>query len=204
MMNEELPLFPLSTILLPGAHVPLHIFEERYRRLVASCLERATSFGIVLIAEGEEVGGPASPYGVGTEAHIVGVERLSDGRFNLLVRGGRRFRIEGLNVVGDLFLSRVRWVAEVEGPGASALRPTVHHLLGEYLRRLNLIPGEQKRLAWVAQDPTAFSYTVADLLNVDPHLKQMLLEAPSTEERLRGEAGIIMQSLAAWSSGAAN
>src|SRR2546428_11786335 len=72
--------------------LPLHIFEPRYRQMIAECLEEGHSFGVVAIREGSEIG-PATPYDVGTLAKIVRIDRLDDGRMNLLVMGASRFAI---------------------------------------------------------------------------------------------------------------
>lgn len=85
----ELALFPLHTVLFPGAVLPLHVFEDRYRRLVREQRE----FGVVLIKEGREVGTAPEVHRVGTVAGRENVEEFPDGRFALMSRGGRRFRI---------------------------------------------------------------------------------------------------------------
>lgn len=83
----KLPLFPLNTVLFPGMALRLHIFEPRYRLMVADCLANGGLFGVVLIRSGREVGEPAVPHSVGTTAHISGAERLPDGRLNIEVFG---------------------------------------------------------------------------------------------------------------------
>ena len=90
-MSELLPLFPLEAVLFPGALMPLHIFEPRYRLLIRRCIERQRPFGIVLIRNGSEVGAGAEPYAVGTEAKIVAESPLPDGRSYIVTRGERRF-----------------------------------------------------------------------------------------------------------------
>jgi Lon protease-like protein len=83
----DFPLFPLGTVALPHELVPLHIFEERYRTMIGECLERGTEFGIVW--EGEE---GVRPVGCAMEITEV-LERMEDGRLNILTRGTRPFRI---------------------------------------------------------------------------------------------------------------
>jgi len=87
-------MFPLSSVLFPGAELPLHVFEPRYRELVADCLDGDGEFGVVLIARGSEVGGGDERFGVGTVAHIVSASPLADGRWALLAVGTRRFAVE--------------------------------------------------------------------------------------------------------------
>ncbi|MEY3360946.1 MAG: hypothetical protein RL531_665, partial [Actinomycetota bacterium] len=85
---EGLPMFPLGTALLPGAMLPLHVFEERYRALVEHCLARDGEFGVVLIERGSEVGGGDRRFAVGTLARIVEAGRFPDGRYALVATGG--------------------------------------------------------------------------------------------------------------------
>jgi Lon protease-like protein len=104
--GEERPLFPLGTVLFPGAWLPLHIFEQRYRQMVARCLEMPErEFAVFLIKEGDEVverpaglpeGHAAVPYDVGTIARIVEARPLPDGRSFLLCRGVRRVRLRSV------------------------------------------------------------------------------------------------------------
>src|SRR5579871_4178036 len=88
-----LPLFPLNFVLFPEFTVQLHVFEERYKAMISSCIERNAPFGVILIREGEEVGAPAIPHDVGCTARILAVKREDDGRMHLLAIGGERFRL---------------------------------------------------------------------------------------------------------------
>jgi Lon protease-like protein len=84
---RDFPLFPLGTVALPHELVPLHIFEERYRTMIGECMERGTEFGIVW--EGED---GVRPIGCAMEITEV-LERMEDGRLNIVTRGTRPFRI---------------------------------------------------------------------------------------------------------------
>jgi Lon protease-like protein len=75
----DLPLFPMNTVLFPGMVLSLHIFEERYKLMINRCLEEERSFGVLLIRKGQEVGGSAIPYDVGTTTTIAGLNRLTAG-----------------------------------------------------------------------------------------------------------------------------
>lgn len=92
--HETLGLFPLQGVLFPGATLPLHVFEERYRRLVADLLAAESVFGVVLITRGSEVGGGEQRSDVGTYARIERAHPLPDGRFVLEARGVARFVVE--------------------------------------------------------------------------------------------------------------
>lgn len=87
MTARPIAMFPLSTVLFPHMRMPLHVFEPRYRRLVADCLAGDGLFGVVLIARGSEVGGGDQRVGVGTVARIEAAEPLADGRWYLVVVG---------------------------------------------------------------------------------------------------------------------
>src|ERR1700738_1034615 len=103
--TERLRLFPLNTVLFPGAVLNLHVFEERYRRLIAECLDANEAFGVVLIRDGQDVGDPdVTPHEVGTTAEISEVTPLPAGRYYISTTGGRRFRIERI-VSGDPYLT---------------------------------------------------------------------------------------------------
>lgn len=90
-----LPMFPLGSVLLPGAVLPLHVFEPRYRALVTDCLEAEDhEFGVVLIDRGHEVGGGDVRRDVGTIARMMQVAQLDGGRFAVVGVGTRRIRVE--------------------------------------------------------------------------------------------------------------
>jgi uncharacterized protein len=86
-------MFPLSSVLFPGAGLPLHVFEPRYREMTDHCLAGDGEFGVVLIARGSEVGGGDQRYGVGTVAHIEEASRFDDGRWALVAEGRRRITV---------------------------------------------------------------------------------------------------------------
>jgi Lon protease-like protein len=89
-----MPMFPLGSVLLPGAVLPLHVFEPRYRQLVQDCLESPEhEFGVVLIERGHEVGGGDQRSAVGTVARMVQVAEMDDGRFAVVCIGTRRIRV---------------------------------------------------------------------------------------------------------------
>src|SRR5438445_6447902 len=96
-MSELLPLFPLSTVLFPGMRLPLHIFEERYRLLVAdlAAAPEPRRFGVIAIRQGREVGadGVTALHEVGCVAEVRQIMPHADGRFDLATVGTQRFRL---------------------------------------------------------------------------------------------------------------
>jgi Lon protease-like protein len=98
-------MFPLGNVLFPGSAVPLHVFEERYRRLVSDCVEQNTTFGIVLIERGSEVGGGDVRFDIATRCAIAESHQFEDGRWAILAEGLGRIKIH-------------RWVDESRYPTA--------------------------------------------------------------------------------------
>lgn len=143
----ELPLFPLHTVLCPGVALPLHVFEDRYRALVAHCLEADAPFGVVLIRDGREIGdGPTSIATVGTTAEIREVSRFSDGRYELLVVGATRFRVESVTVGREPYIvGQVEEFPDRVGDSAAArhLTEQVTERFVRYLTLLQPLDGEE-------------------------------------------------------------
>ncbi|CAN5575536.1 hypothetical protein BH20CHL6_BH20CHL6_08480 [soil metagenome] len=120
----ELPLFPLHSVLCPGVALPLHIFEERYRLMVARCIEARTPFGVVLIRHGRDTGPAVGRLAdVGTTAVIREAGRYPDGRLDIMTVGGSRFRIEALDDAREPYLvGRVTLLEERVGADQLAAR----------------------------------------------------------------------------------
>ncbi|AKU14463.1 ATP-dependent protease La, LON domain-containing protein [Azoarcus sp. CIB] len=113
LLSPPLPLFPLQTVLFPGALLPLHVFEARYMDLATRCLKDGSVFGVNLIAEGREVGAPARPYEVGVSARIVEWDMAKPGTLDLVVRGECRYRVLRSELgANNLLLGEVEWLAE--------------------------------------------------------------------------------------------
>lgn len=118
MDHTEIPLFPLRSVLCPGVALPLHIFEARYRLMIARCIEREEAFGVVLVRKGRGVGpltgGIAA---VGTTAAIRRAGRYPDGRLDILTVGEQRFRVDEVDSASEPYmLARVRLLDEPIGP----------------------------------------------------------------------------------------
>ena len=193
-MGERIPLFPLHTLLLPHTDLGLHVFEQRYRDLVSECLGKDREFGVVLIKRGNEVGGPADPYPVGTAAVIAGYARLPDGRYLLEVEGTRRFRILSHSANGSYPAAEVEWLPEPIGNFGHARHASmdVDSLFAAYRIR----GGDGDLPVKLPVDPVSRSYVVASLLRIDAYEKQRLLEAASADERLKDEIEILRREIA--------
>ncbi|NYZ63382.1 LON peptidase substrate-binding domain-containing protein [Luteimonas deserti] len=180
---DDLPLFPLRTVLVPGAALGLRVFEPRYLDLVRECGRRGTGFGISLILDGEESGSPATPAGIGTEALIEDFDVGGDGLLALRVRGARRFRIRGSRVRDNgLVMADVAWRA----PDPVVDLQPEHALLGVVLRRiLERIDGADRLFAEPNFDDAAWvGWRLAELLPLEPTQRQQLLQLDDPDERL--------------------
>jgi Lon protease-like protein len=177
----SIALFPLNIVLFPDGPLPLRIFETRYVDMVRRCMRESSSFGVVLIREGGEVG-PAETYDVGTMAKIVDFHQLSDGLLGLSCVGQQRFRIRGRSRQADgLNLADVDMLA----PEAAMAVPPRHARLSTLLK--NVLPqlgevytGMQMRLddaAWVG-------HRLAEILPIPPADKQSCLELDDPIQRL--------------------
>jgi len=196
-VSELLPLFPLEAVLFPGALMPLHIFEPRYRLLIRRCIERQRPFGIVLIRRGNEVGGGAEPYDVGTEAKIVAESPLPDGRSYIVTRGERRFAVERLIADAEPYLlGQVRYLDEADGERAADRASVAREALGAYLLAVVAVTDDtrgERALADELRDspPSDLAYRIAGSLAVDAPQQQALLELETASARLEEETRIL-------------
>lgn len=193
--ERDLPLFPLNVVLFPRMPLPLHIFEPRYREMISFCLREEVGFGVVLIKEGEEVGGPAEPCAVGTVARILDVKKLPDGRMNLVAMGVVRFRILQTSKEHEYLSGEVeRWEDDMGDLKAlPRVNHVAHQLFIEYMADLmELTKADSGSKQLVAPlDPQVLSYTIATNLQIPNEEKQSLLEMDTVESRLRQEVTIL-------------
>jgi Lon protease-like protein len=190
-------MFPLNTVLFPGAALNLHIFEPRYRQMIAECLDSNEAFGVVLIRDGDEAGDPdVQPHDVGTTAEIAEVTPLPSGRYYLTSTGGRRFRIDRIVSREPFLLCDVQFLDEAPCD-ASAVDRLSAEIATEFREYLNLIVAFSGNPAEidVPEDPIRASYVIGDALQVADTLKQQLLELSSAEERLDAELGFLRRLL---------
>jgi Lon protease-like protein len=187
MKDYDLPLFPLRTVLFPGQALPLHIFEARYRQMIADCMEADATFGVVLIQEGMEVGPLATPYEVGTTAVIEDIERLPDGRMNIVTIGQERFQLRSYDVTSKPYLvGRVSpWPWSDYAPPQAGLKQAVRRRVEQYVGLLSQASETDISLDSIPQNPSELAALAAVILQIPPEQKQALLETPSVDELLR-------------------
>jgi uncharacterized protein len=210
---ETLPLFPLGTVLLPGATLPLHIFEPRYRQLMIDLATGAVpnrEFGVVAVREGwaPDDDGMAGLHSIGCTAQLRDVHRLPDGRFDIVTRGARRFRLLDLDAESKPYLMGSVEPLPDDDPGDDDAAS-----VAELTRILTTAARAAHRryctTAWTTGDwaepePDVEPGTLPHVLAADCLLpisdRQRLLELTSPVERLRlvrallaREAGLLAQ-----------
>jgi ATP-dependent Lon protease len=178
MRHERIPLFPLNVVLLPGADLPLHIFEPRYRQMVSRCLAEKSEFGMLLSL-------PKGIVRVGCTAEILEVvKRYDDGRLDILTVGRTPFRIVELfnaeSFVEDSLLEgQVDYLDDRERPAEPRLQKELVEL---YEVCHTIVYGDYPR-GIQGNVPENFSYIVAGTLPMDVMWKQQVLELRSETDR---------------------
>ena len=196
MPTQWLPLFPLNVVLFPHVPLPLHVFEPRYRRMIADCLEEGHSFGVVAIREGSETG-PSTPYDVGTLAKIVRIDRLEDGRMNLLVTGASRFIIVGTADDRPYLRGQIRIMPEAgdDLDATAKLTDATAITFRQYSNLLRELVGQPPGDAEPPMEPELLSYLIAAALNLQVPEKQSLLAEPRTDARLMLELRMLRKEI---------
>jgi Lon protease-like protein len=194
--TQWLPLFPLNVVLFPHMALPLHVFEARYRRMIADCLEAGHSFGVVAIREGSETG-PSTPYDIGTLAKIVRIDRRDDGRMNLLVTGASRFAIVGTADDRPYLRGQIRIIPEAgdDLDATAQLTETTAVTFQQYSNLLRELVGQQPDDVEPPMEPELLSYLIAAALNLQIPEKQSLLAEPRTDARLMLELRILRKEI---------
>lgn len=192
-----IPLFPLSSVLVPGLVLPLHIFEPRYRQLLVDLEEvpeEERGFGVIAIREGHEVGtdGVRALHAVGTFASLREVTTLPDGRADIVAVGTHRFRV--LDLVDGLpyAQARVEWLEEEPGDASIPLARSVAARFQEYRDLLTDEPEDTE----LPDDARVLSYLVGAAVVADLGTRQGFLEATDDSTRLRDELTFLRRETA--------
>jgi uncharacterized protein len=173
-VSALLPLFPLDLVLLPGAVLPLHIFEPRYKEMISECLEKHQPFGIVRTKEG----GVAE---IGCTAEIVTVtKRYDDGRMDIVTQGQDRFAVVQVDQERSFLRAEVLYLRDEPGTATSEEIARAIELHGEIMK---LAGAEAENAAEMNREQLSFH--LAASLPLDLDLKQALLSMKSEPERLR-------------------
>ena len=181
-----LPLFPLPLVLFPGAPLPLHIFEPRYRQMLSDCMATDSRFGILF--RPEDIGETDLEAGrVGCIAEVDDAHTLPDGRSNIVVHGVRRFSLQ--RFVASPAPYHVGEVSEYEDvpEDAEALAPTaarVRELFTRVGRAARSLADDHDPLPPLPDEPDALSFGIAALIDMEAPRRQELLVSRLASERL--------------------
>ncbi|MEO2003435.1 MAG: LON peptidase substrate-binding domain-containing protein [Candidatus Poribacteria bacterium] len=193
----QLRLFPLRTVLFPGMPLPLHIFEDRYKLMIGECVRDEVPFGVVLIRQGAEAGGPARVYPIGTVARIQQVEKLADGRMNILALGEHRFRITELVQEEPYMSARVSFlpqpISEMPEDDLIDLSGAVARAFVTYDRLTALVDSDWQTQEDLPHGAADIAYLVASAMSLSPREKQALLAQDSVDTLLKAERNALEQ-----------
>ena len=180
----EIPLFPLNTILFPGMPLHLHIFEDRYKKMMNKCIAEEIPFGVVLIKSGQEAGETAEPFSVGCTAHIDQVQPLKDGRMNMSAIGRTRFKIHELSYDEPYLVGKVE-----DLPFEKTLSKDdkikgwyLQKLVKNYVEVLSTIGDIDIKVDSFPKEPIKLAYMAAMLLQAPYQKKQAFLEINSADK----------------------
>lgn len=184
-----LPIFPLGLVLFPGAPLPLHIFEPRYKEMIGECLEQKKVFGIVRATEE----GVAE---IGCTAEIVTVtKKYDDGRMDIIARGVDRFEVVEVNQDRSFLQAEVVVLNDNLGTPADELVAQAVKLHGEIIRLVGVEGAEANFAAMRAESMENLSFQLAGSLPFDLDFKQSLLATLSEEKRLESFVGYLQAIL---------
>lgn len=183
MPPYRIPIFPLQVVLFPGTALPLHIFEPRYRQMLADCLAGSRRFGITPAGSASESPDPGV---AGCVAEVKANEQLPDGRSNILVMGGARFMLQDVFAAPEPYYTGMVDEFDEEHdtlPGDDAVRE-LRERFTEYFRVLRLLNDTEPEEPSLPDAPLALSFAVAAAVECDAATKQALLVTRSTRERV--------------------
>lgn len=197
-MTASLPariaLFPLSTVLFPSGSLSLHLFEQRYLKLMEERADIDPIFGVVLTKEGREVNDEPEVHDVGTAASLVTGIKHEDGRYSMFVQGTRRFRVGERDWDNDYLMADVEWLPDL-GPATHdtiQLADTAQRLFLDYVTALADRLGNQRAkrelpdaiAEALVSDPDRRSFQIAGQLPLNTWQQQTLLEIDHIDDRL--------------------
>lgn len=182
----RLPMFPLQTVLVPYGVLPLHVFEQRYRAMVADVLRTDRRFGVVLISRGSEVGGGDQRFAVGTVAEVLDAQQAPDGRWALAAVGTIRLRVREWGADAPYPVADVEMLAEEGvGPSAAAIDEAERAVRRALALQSELDPSTPAPAWERAGDAAAAGWQLVALAPIEALDRQRALEVDDPTERLR-------------------
>jgi hypothetical protein len=182
--NTDIPLFPLHTVLFPGGHLSLRIFEQRYLDLVRECSAKGSCFGVCLIHNCEDENQPAFHLRMGTTAEICDFSTLDDGLLGITAQGRQRFVIQKTGMRDNgLLMAKVETLSETSLIEVPEQYSVLSMIAARFMEQLggNYPAFQPQHL----QDANWVGYRLAELLPLDNNEKQVLLQISDPLERLQ-------------------
>ena len=181
-MSNNVPIFPLNTVLFPDGILPLRIFEPRYLDMVSESMRNRKAFGICLITEGNEAGTPAACHEIGTLARITDWDQGQDGLLQITVKGGNRFQIINRRVRNNkLIEADIRIIDDADDEEL----PVEYQLLSDLLQQIAdkyKIENLSDNLKYL--DANWVGCRLSEILPFELNEKQSLLEIDNPVQRL--------------------
>ena len=184
----QLPLFPLSSVVMPGGLMPLRLFERRYIDMVKDCFKNGSGFGICLIQNGGEAGEPSEPYPIGTQVSIIDFDQGNDGLLHITAQGEEEFKVlsyassdTGL-IIGDVEVLPAKPVTPME-PDYELLAKKLELILGYLETDTRFEEPHLDDADWVC-------HRLLEVLPLAPDAKFELLQMSSNAERLQALSGL--------------
>jgi Lon protease-like protein len=179
---DDLPIFPLNTVLFPGGLLPLRIFEARYMDMARECLKSDRPFGVCLIRDGKEVGAPATPEEVGCLAHITECDMEQLGLLQVRTVGGHRFRILDSQIAAQgLRRARIEMLPDEDDASVperfTGLADLLRLVVADKSAAVFAEPHDFESATWVG-------YRLTEILPVPLAAKQKLMELDDAMSRL--------------------
>ena len=190
MIQADIPLFPLNTVLFPGGFKKLRLFEPRYTKMLSACLKQDKPFGICLIREGSETDASATTYEMGTLINVIDWNMGKDGVLNLVVQGSKRFRILEEQLNADQLLC-----ASIETIEIEESRPVTsdHFKLVDTYKKLSGVIETAAEYDKQEHDATWLGFRLAELLPIRLSQKQYFLQLFDSYDRLDGLSELMDQ-----------
>ena len=184
----QLPLFPLSSVVMPGGQMPLRLFERRYIDMVKECFRNGSGFGICLVKKGHESGGPSEPYPLGTRVSIIDFDQGADGLLHITTQGEEEFNVltyttddSGL-VIGEVEMLPARPLTPME--------PDYELLASKLELILSYLETDSRFEEQYLDDADWVCHRLLEVLPLAPDAKFELLQMRSNAERLQSLSGL--------------
>ncbi len=194
---STLPLFPLPLVLFPGVTLPLHIFEPRYRRMLADCLAGDRRFGVMFLPDG--IAERELPAGhVGTVAAVEGVNALPDGRSNILVRGAARFALARFADSDAPYHVGAVNPYDDEAEAIAPLESAASRVRAEFERAASAartLADDRSPIPGLPDDPALVAFHIASMIDLDPPARHRLLALRSALARLRDVEALLARTV---------